>query len=303
VGVSAPAATLIRGNPQVPASVVTVSAPDAGTVGGSLLSTSCAVTVTAPTALSLAPTVSNRTGWWKAATTVELWKEVAQTNHPANGEIVAAWDDVVDATAFRLGIKGGAGTEPLYVADGIKAGLGSVEFDGFNDYLHTIADASTTDAAMSNFFAAGAKSMYLAIWLTGNGSNDATVYNNNGIVIDVGTYFGLLAKTVTGVTALHAYNWDGNADSVSVAVSQGVLLIVSIRHNGTTLKLRVNGGTEVSVASGNTQNITNALEIGRSNNGSARYQAMRIGEMILYNTSHSDGDRDLNEAYLTGRWA
>lgn len=122
-------------------------------------------------------------------------------------------------------------------------------------------------------------------------ANNATVYANECLMGDAGAFMGLFTKTGD---AIHVYNWDGNTDTTSASVTEGTAYVAEWRHESGTLYCRLNGGTEVSVASGNTSSLTSALCIGStaaSPSGPSEFDG-KIFEMVSYNATPSSTDRD-----------
>lgn len=58
------------------------------------------------------------------------------------------------------------------------------------------------------------------------------------------------------------YNFDGTSDQVNTAaIAPGTPVVVSVRHNSGQIRIRVNGGTFSSVASGNTSNFGSTVRV------------------------------------------
>ena len=91
-------------------------------------------------------------------------------------------------------------------------------------------------------------------------ANQANVWLNHCLMVDTGLFMGIHGKT--GGLALAA-NWDGSSDSTSVSISTATAYVFEWRHEGGTLGLRVNGGTEATTASGNTTKSDWCLDIRR----------------------------------------
>lgn len=130
------------------------------------------------------------------------------------------------------------------------------DFDGSNDGL--------VGAALSNFIANNSAFMIVsgifdAITTTHTG---ASIYQNNGLMGDQFGYWGIVARDADPDKAV-GFNYDGSYDILEPDISTGTVYVFTLRHEGGTLYMSVNGGAEISVASGNTQQLTGALAIGR----------------------------------------
>ena len=118
-------------------------------------------------------------------------------------------------------------------------------FDGATQYL--FSDPVT----LSSFISASSGAVVVSVIIDSVSTNSGTSFLNHGIVADVGEYMGLHARNLSGVT-LYAYNWDGTEDNATTTVVTGTPYVLMWRHHGGNLYISVNGGTEISLASGNT---------------------------------------------------
>lgn len=121
-------------------------------------------------------------------------------------------------------------------------------------------------------------------------ANQANPWQNHPIIIDNGAFIAITGKT--GDLAL-GFNWDGSADSVSVSsVSAGTAYVFEWRHEGGTLGLRVNGGTEQTTSSGNTTTLTGLLTLGGTGTGTSTAFDGYIFELAAFNSVPSLATRD-----------
>ena len=72
------------------------------------------------------------------------------------------------------------------------------------------------------------------------------------------------------------------------------------RHEGGHLFASLNGGAEVSVASGETTQLTSLLHIGKSDPGS--YYDGCIGEVAIYDAALAGADLHTAIQYFTDKW-
>jgi hypothetical protein len=131
------------------------------------------------------------------------------------------------------------------------------DFDGSGDHLLGSVALSTLISNSDGFVIATVLADTVSL-------NNANVYQNNCAVGDSSGYMGLFAKNVSGTTpTFFAYNWDGNSDSpTGTTFSLATPYVLTWRHEGGTLYLSVNGGTETTVASGNTSTMTGNFRLG-----------------------------------------
>jgi hypothetical protein len=123
-------------------------------------------------------------------------------------------------------------------------------------------------AALSNFISASSGAVIVSVIVDAVTTNDAVSYHNHPIIAENAVYMGLYARNLSGVT-FYAYDWDGAEKAPSTTGTVGTAYVLMWRHHGGNQYVSVNGGTEVSVASGNTQVLTGLLALGGNNNGLA----------------------------------
>lgn len=126
-----------------------------------------------------------------------------------------------------------------------------LDFDGTNDCLF--------GSAISNYITASAGYIVISFIADVIDANNITVYANEGLMGDSGGFMGLFTKIGD---ALHFYNYDGTTDTVSTPITEGVPYVGEWLHEGGVGYVRINGVTQVSVASGNTSGMTGLLGVG-----------------------------------------
>jgi hypothetical protein len=198
----------------------------------------------------------------------------------AGGGAISAWLD--QSGSSRNLSQGTSGSRPSAATAGGKS-RACADFDGTDDLL--------TGATMSNFIAAGTGYLVVSA-LADVISTDVTSanngYQNDGIISDDGANVGILLRS-TGPLAI-ANNFDGNSDDTgTVATTTGAVHVYEWRHEGGNLYLRVDGGTEASVASGNTT-LTASMIVGR--NYSNQYFDGKVFEAAAFNVVPSLSQRD-----------
>ena len=117
------------------------------------------------------------------------------------------------------------------------------------------------------------------------------------MLADVQDYF----KCGLGATKTFVANFDGSYDVNQLAFSTDTWYILEARHESGTWYERISGVAEASKASGDTQVLTNALQIGWDA-GVGTFFAGSIAEVIAYNTALSPADLSTTSSYLQGRY-
>jgi hypothetical protein len=176
---------------------------------------------------------------------------------------------------------GTPGTDPVLVTAGPNSRNASDHGTGGGGRFESAAGDP-----LSDFITNSAGYIIVSFILDTATANSATPYQNNGIVADNGAFVGIFGKNGNSVIS---YNWDGNADSGSVAATMATAYVAEWRHEGGTLGLRLNGGTETTVASGNTSTLTGLITLGT---GTVAAMDGKIFEVAFFNTVPSLSERD-----------
>lgn len=131
------------------------------------------------------------------------------------------------------------------------------------------------------------------------------IANNNGFIVaivQIDSYtsaafnlfydtlvFMALNASTTG-NGIYGFNNDGAGDftTISTAMAAGAVHVVTWRHESGTLAISIDGGTEVTVASGNTSTMTGTFRFGNAGTSSLDGKLL---EMYSWSTTPSSGDR------------
>lgn len=180
---------------------------------------------------------------------------------------------IVDQFLLGNDLAGAGAAQPTFVAaESTLGGQPAADYDGTDDVM--------TGPVLSGLVSVGAYTVMAVVSVDAINTNNVNFELNDAIVSDgADGVFGLHLRSLP--TAV-AYNWDGSRDSASATVATGVGTVLTARHGGGTLGLQVNGGTEVTAASGNTTGLTHVLEVGRG--GTTAYLDGKIGELLIFQT-------------------
>lgn len=139
------------------------------------------------------------------------------------------------------------------------------DFDGSSDHLG--------GAAASSFVTASAGYMLVSFIVDAVTANSGNPYENEPVIGDGGGFMGIYLRNTAGTPeTAQAYNWDGSADvATSATIDVATAYVVEWWHDSGNLYVCVNNGTPVSVASGNTSDLTGALDIGHAYGGSGEF--------------------------------
>lgn len=227
-------------------------------------------------------TISGLQGWWKGD--VGVFSD-AGTTPCVDGNGIYQWNDQ-SGNARNL-TQTVAGNRPVYKT-AIVNGNPIARFT-------SASPSYFNGAAVSNFFAVGAKTAFVVYQHTANASTT--------LWADASTKIAQVLDS-TG-TALRAYNDDGAADNASKSgLISGSWYVGTLLHSGGTLYSGANDTRTASLtgtASGNTSSLTGALLVGMQT-GSVNPISGDIAEMLFYNAALSEADRQGIEAYLSRKY-
>ncbi len=216
--------------------------------------------------------VSGMTLWLSADSNV--FTDTARTTPATNdGDTIGGWGDQSGvAHHFSQSTSGSRPTLKLNIQNSKPV----IRFDGTDDLM--------TNSAQVGTFIVNTAYTYFIVWkATAINTNGATTDQNDSIICDTGGYFGMFLKSAP---TQWVYNWDGTSDSATTSIATGSFMVSMGRHETGNLYSSVNGGSETSTASGNTQVTTGTMKIGNDRLGS-NFLDGDIAEMIVYNVAVS----------------
>jgi hypothetical protein len=129
-------------------------------------------------------------------------------------------------------------------------------FDGSDDILINTSN-------MSSFIANNDAFIVVSCLIdTITTDNSGSIATNQALFGDPGGYTGLVLRS-TGPNAW-AYNFDGGYKQKEIAITTATPLVLTWRHTGGTLYISKNGGSEASVAAGNTGDLAYKFQLGHT---------------------------------------
>lgn len=191
-----------------------------------------------------------------------------------------------------------AGAErPLYRTNIFPTGKPAFDFDGSDDVL-------TMPGTVSTYTNAGAAcSVFMAVIVGAYRTEGANWYNNEGILGDISNgHFNVLMRSTNPY--LEAANYDGSTTALVDVTSPaaGTAFVYHMRTDSTNLYASVNGGTEVSAASGASSGIAGTMVLGRGISGLGGFFIGKIGEVFIYSAARSAGEVTALNQYLRDKW-
>jgi len=225
------------------------------------------------------------------------------TGTPSDGSAVQVWEQETDSTTdtTREFTFTTSGREPAYRSGTPLMLLPCLDFDGTDDSMDA-ENFTGGDTSVSEYVGASAKTVIISFYGESITAADAASYQNHSLWCDGPSGFlGIFLKNESGQRKAIAYNWDGNEDAVSVNINEGQSHVVMYRHDGTNLFISIDGGSESSVASGATSDLSGTMRLGKGISASVNYNG-RIGEIKIWNTSDADGNLAAEISAFTSKW-
>ena len=233
--------------------------------------------------------VAGLTGWWDASDSSTLFDDpVAGALTVADG-VVARFED--KSGNGRHFAQSTAGKEPLRKTNVIN-GLDCLRFDGSNDFMSNLEQTA-------DLIDADASAVFLVAKAESATSNDASIFNNQMILSDLGGSHGYFALKSNDTAA--AYGYDSDVRTASLAYVPGNWTFMSAWHDGSDLYASLDGGTPVSVAL-STRTFLNFTALLGCNFTTATVFHGDIAELITYNQALSASDRGSVESYLADKY-
>ena len=232
----------------------------------------------------------SRNLWTPAQIATSLWLDANDASTLGlNGTNVSQWND--KSGNLRHATQTTAANQPGYNSTTLNNKPG-VTFDGTLKFLSTVA--------ISNIIITNSYSAFTVGRATSASSNSNNGFENSGFWGDNGGYISNYFRGTSNL--IGAYNWDGNNDVATQSYTFGTNVISGVELSGGNIRLRQNGGTEASTASGNTQATTGVLRIGKVFVDAQPNFAGVISEVIFCRGHLSTTNRQLVEGYLAWKW-
>ncbi len=232
------------------------------------------------------------TGWWKADAGVF---SDAGTTPATNGGTVQQWND--QSGSARHFSQATAGSRPTYETDQVNS-LPALRF------VKSGTDYMDTTATFADFFNNDSGTVFV-VWKPTTLNTSATsslATTAEALVNNAGGFGGLYLHNAP---RLYAMNNDGTEDIASDSLVDATSWqIAAWRHGGGAVYAYATDVRDpwAGVAtSGNTSTITNVMRIGRSG-GSAIYSDIQVAEIVMFEGSLTETQRQEVERYLRNRF-
>jgi hypothetical protein len=189
--------------------------------------------------------------------------------------------------------------KPLYRTSQSPTGLAVAHFDGIDDDVGGSA-LSTILSSTGHMY-----TILAVVSVASAATGAAATYDDAAVLADASGNVGVAhLRDVAGALTMRGYNWDGSEDFVALAgnaYDTWYTIAQDHEHTGTgLLRIEKDAGGLITTASGITS-IPSALFLGRNYSG-AKFAAIDVGEIVIFNVILSDVRRAEWEAYLAEKW-
>ena len=244
------------------------------------------------TNVSFSPSsISGLVGWWDAADSATLFDS-------ANGESQSSADGGVG----RIEDKSGAGRHFRVVSSDFRplrktatqGGRDVIRFDGIDDMFETYV------GGLSNLINPSQSTVFVVAKAASIGSDDSFLVNNQVILSEPtgGNGFCFFRTDLAG-----SFGFQGAWVSVYQTYAAGTWKVFTTRHGEGSLWMRINGGSESTASLSSRSSMgSNYVWLGTNYSQSLFFDG-DLGEILIYNTALSTGDREAVESYLMAKWA
>jgi hypothetical protein len=211
--------------------------------------------------------VTGCTGFWEAYDATTLYTDAGTTPVSADGDAVYQMNDKMSDHHF---VQATAANRPLYKVNRQNGKTGLL-FDGTNDAM--------AGPALSHLFAAGAKTLFMAIKVPAGWTNQDRIWTDLP-----GSY--MVTRLETTGNKIRTTNYDTGYDwAAGVAFVNATAFVYSFWHSGGALYEQINNGAVAAgVASGDTGSLAGVINL-------IMECPSDFYAMATFNVALSDGDR------------
>lgn len=235
--------------------------------------------------------VAGGTLWFDASDPATLYTPA----WPAGGgSLVSSSGQEIGAAVNKVnsgnGMFAASSPRPVYTTGALNgysvAVLDNIGSGGTPMFVTTTTAAATV--AASSFVTTTIKNIVVAVKVDSADADTGTAYTNRMIVGEGAGYFGLHVSDPGGGVNLkaHAFNYSGGIQEATLTFPKSTWVVLTFSHQAGNVRVRLNGGTWATIASGTTDSLAQPLQIGA--NGFVTLVDMEIVQMMVMNTTQTD---------------
>lgn len=216
------------------------------------------------------------------------------TTVSADGELVGYV--VSRGTLSYAGVPTSASYKPAYKTEVVN-GNSVLRFEGNTDNLSASVNNGNNagaDASFANLLGSTNYTCIFALSLNGDYLTQATNYANRLLFGDASQYGGVYVKSLDATQCLLlGYAYSSGDFALTLTVTKNEFCVVSLKHVGSSMHMRKNGGAWVSLTVSPVGSTA-----GRFGIGSPTGANMDLAHLALFNAALSDADITSVERYV-----
>ena len=230
---------------------------------------------------------TNRSSWLPSLLSPSFWLDASDLS---TMKFAAGVSEIRDKNASGRFFSNSTGSQQPQLKTTNWTTLPVLNYDGSNDELSANVNIATLISSSSFHTFAVLRVASTVGFGAGLGDGAKAVWS------DLGGFVGMTFRLNT----VQSYIWDGADKTVATSYTDNTGVIVTTGLSGGLNRIRLNGGTETTVASGNVGTTSNTAILGKSFNGN--YLAHELGELIFFSTALSETNLQRTEGYLAWKW-
>lgn len=229
--------------------------------------------------------------WLDASDSATLFDATTGGSAVAANGAVARWEDKSGNKLHAT--QGTANNRPLRKT-AQHNGKDALDFDGSDDRFTFGSTTPFQVFAMRSTYSAFVVGIADTV-----GTNSANPFENEAFW---GDESGIVGCYLRSNNTANTWNYDTGSRIASVSYTAGSLAIFGSEFRAGSIRMRLNGGSEVATASTDTFLANLTLNIGRQYNSNNFCLDGQIGEILFYRNALSAAQREAVEGYLAHKW-
>ncbi|GDY37210.1 hypothetical protein [Acidovorax sp. NB1] len=234
-----------------------------------------------------------------------LWIDGTDSNHLLDawgGAPVTADGASVYAARNKLNTSNGmleTGFPPKLKVGAVN-GLSALIFEGASA-SNMRADNGSAALPISTFFTTTTKVVVVGVKISSANPYTGSAFESDAIIADSDGYYGLYVTDdgVSGQVTLRGYNYGGDSHQITQSIAKNQWVIVTLSHQSSQLRMRVNRVAWTTLASGATFAMTALLRI--ASTGTPANRTMEIAHVAGFNQTQADAAISAIEGWMAGQ--
>lgn len=234
--------------------------------------------------------VPGATLWLDGTDTATIWSEAPPggTNVTTDGADIPCAQNKVDLTGFFV-----PGSNYPKLTTPAVNGASAFKFTAYGSMR------AGGSAPISTYVTSSAKLILAVVRLNSAPSDSGNVYTNPIVFGDENGYVGLhYYDAGSGNARVQAYNYASSVATAEASTPFGQWVVLTMSHQSSQLRLRIDGGAWISVASGATSDVSSIAGVGSSAYHAGVSREFDLAHLVTFNTAQTDAAISAVEHWL-----